>query len=94
LRRARPLFRDAPACGATPKATIESRRKLALPEDDRRLVVIVAHLRIADRREGNDAQLAQRQSLCRSKRTVFGFAGDRRVGFQVSTPPVLKACTK
>ena len=35
---------------------------LALPEDDSRLVVIVAHLRIAGGREGNDAELAQRQS--------------------------------
>jgi hypothetical protein len=38
--------------------SVEGRWKLTLPEDDRRLVVIVTHLGIAGGREGDDAELA------------------------------------
>src|SRR5580693_5063651 len=64
--------------------SVEGRRKLALAEEDRRLVVIVAHLGIAGGGERNDGELARCQPLRRSKRASCRFADDRRVRLQVS----------
>ena len=66
-----------------PDISVERFRKLALPEEDRRLVVIVTHLGIAGGGVRNDGKLAQRQSLRGSKSAACRFAGDRRVRLQV-----------
>ena len=63
---------------------IEGCRKLAIPENDRGLVVIVTHLGIACGREGDDTEFAQCQSLRRSKSASCRFAGDRSIRLQVS----------
>src|SRR4051812_10802403 len=66
--------------------SVEDRRKPALAEDDRRLVVVVAHFGISRGRESDDADLAQSQSLGRSQRAGLRLAGDRSVGFKVLSP--------
>ena len=68
-------------------ACVEGCRKLTLPEEDRRLVVIVPNLWIAGGREWNDGELAQGQSFRHSKSDSRRFAGDRRVGLQASSFP-------
>src|SRR3954451_18107760 len=79
-------LKAGPIRGKLTPVSIEARWQFALAEDDRRLVVIVAHLGIAGRREGNNPELAQGQPLRGAKRTRCRFAGDRSVGFQVSSP--------
>jgi hypothetical protein len=77
--------------GGTPGlALIEGGWKLAIAEDDRRLVVVIAHLGIAGGREGDDTEFARRQSLRGSKRTGCRFAGDRSIGLEVSTSAVVR----
>src|ERR1700730_5408759 len=68
----------------TTKPSVEGGRKLAFTEDDRRLLVIVTHLGISRGREGNDAQLAWRQSLCSSDGACCRFASYRSIGLEIS----------
>src|SRR5271165_753684 len=67
-----------------PRTLIEGSREFALPEQDRRLIVIVTHLGIAGGRERNDGEFAQCQSLRRSQRATFRLANYWRVGLQLS----------
>src|ERR1700759_1757853 len=66
-----------------PEISAERFRKLALPEEDRWLVVIVTRLWIPSGGVRDDGKLAQGQSLRGSKSATCRFAGNRRVRFEM-----------
>ena len=71
--------------------SVEGRWQLALAEDHGRLIVIVTHLGVAGGGEGDDAKLAQCQPFRRSQRVRCCFADDRRIGFQDSSPTIVRS---
>jgi hypothetical protein len=77
-----------------PDISVERFRKLALPEEDRRLVVIVTHLGIAAGGVCNDGKLAQCRSLCGSKSAAADLQAIGESGFRCPPLPALNACTK